>query len=146
MVERIAVSTVIYNKKRGKVIGTLRANDPTDRLANLWGLPAASLRGTEIEEDAIKRIGWQKLGTTITPVQLLGQKTEIISDGVRLTVRLWEARARSLPNFKLRDENEAGVSQYVTWRWMSPDEFVPTARKGSLCTQILLQKEGVVYE
>lgn len=144
--ERTAISAVIYNENRSHVIAILRADDPSDRLANLWGLPAVGLRGTENDQMAIERIGRQKLGAPLSPSRLLGEKTALITNDVRLTMRLWEASAKALPNFSLRDMSEVGVSQYVTWQWMEPYKLVPTAQKGSLCTQVLLRAERIAYE
>ena len=145
-VERISVSAAIYNESRNMVVGILRTNDPSDRLANLWGLPAASLSEVEDDQAAIERIGWQKLGTTLTPVRQIGEKTAMITDELRLTMHLWEATLSELPDFARRNMRDSEVSQYVMWAWMMPEQLIPTAKKGSLCTQLLLKSEGIIYE
>lgn len=145
-VEHTSISAAIFDASRTKVVGILRANDPEDRLAGLWGLPAVSLRGVENDHDAILRIGKQKLGTILTPIMLLGEKTAMVSEVLELTLRLWEASFENPPDFNQRDLTDKTVSQYVTWAWKSPDELIPAARKKSLCTQLLLENRGIIYD
>lgn len=146
MHELIAISAAIFSPDRGKVLAIKRSQDPRDILAGLWGLPAVLLAAQETEYRGVARIGWQKLGTEVQPVNFIGEKTHQKSRNLQLTMRVWECAIDSDPHFSRRDMQDPHVSQYVDWQWMDPKALIPTAQKGSLCTQLLLESKGIIYE
>lgn len=146
MHERVALSAVIFSDNRSSVIGVKRSDDPEDIFARLWGIPAITLRQDEGEFEGIARIGWQKLGTVIQTERFVGEKSAERPGNMILRMRLWECIMNEEPDFSKRDLTEQGISQYITWRWMAPDELIITAQKGSLCTQLLLASQGIIYE
>ncbi len=146
MHEQIAVSAAIFSPDKHKVLAIKREQHPADILAGLWGLPAVSLVVQETEDQGVARIGWQKLGIEVRPVNFIGQKTHQRSRNLQLTMRLWECAIDSDPDFSRRDMQDPHVSQYVSWQWLEPQALIPTAQKGSLCTQVLLESKGIIYE
>jgi 8-oxo-dGTP diphosphatase len=116
----------------------VRRPDDDESLPGEWGLPAATLRGSETEEDAVRRAGREKLGLEVRPLRPLGA-AEDERPGYRIVMCDWAAEiaagAPSVPQ-------PAGGTQYESWRWGAPAELVPAARRGSLCARVLLRERN----
>jgi 8-oxo-dGTP diphosphatase len=116
----------------------VRRPDDDESLPGLWGLPAASLREGESERDALLRVGRDKLGVEVEPVELVGADEEE-RPGHRIAMRDWTARIVSgEPAVPQAGEG----TQYVDWRWGDPGELAPAARAGSVCARVLLRALG----
>lgn len=146
MRELLAISAAIFSPNKDTVLAIKRKNHPTDILAGLWGLPAVSLTTLETDAHGVARIGWQKLGTSVQPIEFIGQKSHPRSQNLLLTMRLWECSIEHDPDFSRRDMANSHVNQYADWQWMEPKVLIATAQKGSLCTQLLLESKGIIYE
>jgi 8-oxo-dGTP diphosphatase len=117
----------------GGLLLVLRPDDD-ESLPGVWGLPAATCSAAETEEDALRRAGREKLGVEVEPVEPLGR------DG---TMMGWRARIVSgEPSVPQPGPN----TQYVALRWGEPSELVPAARRGSLCSRVLLRARGIDWE
>jgi ADP-ribose pyrophosphatase YjhB (NUDIX family) len=114
----------------------VRRPDDDESLPGVWGLPAATLRHGESEQDALRRAGREKLGVAVVPLRPIGEE-EGERPGYRLVMRDWdvaiEAGRPSVP------QPGAGT-QYVELRWGQPGELEPAARAGSLCARVLLRE------
>lgn len=109
------------------------ADDP--ELPNLWGLPAATLRGDEGWDDAARRAAEGKLGVQIELQRELHRGRIERKDYV-LEMRLMRARiAAGTPSVPQPD---TGVTQYADWRWGRTEDLVPAAEKGSLCSRLYI--------
>ena len=116
----------------------VRRPDDDDSLPGLWGLPAASLREGESEREALLRVGRDKLGVEVEPLEPIGED-EAERDDHRIQMRDWSARiAAGVPAVPQRGEG----TQYVEWRWGDPAELAPAARAGSVCARVLLRALG----
>ena len=116
----------------------VRRPDDDDSLPGLWGLPAASLREGESEREALLRVGRDKLGVEVEPLEPIGED-EAERDDHRIQMRDWSARmAARVPAVPQRGEG----TQYVEWRWADPAELAPAARAGSVCARVLLRALG----
>jgi ADP-ribose pyrophosphatase YjhB (NUDIX family) len=116
----------------------VRRPDDDDSLPGLWGLPAASLGEGESEHEALLRVGREKLGVEVEPLEPIGDD-EAERPGHRIPMRDWSARIvagePAVP--------QAGQgTQYVEWRWGDPAELAPAARAGSVCARVLLRALG----
>ena len=110
-----------------------RPDDDAD-LPGVWGLPAATLGEAETEEDAVRRGGREKLGVEVLPLRAIG------TDG---SMTDWEARiASGSPAVPQPGPN----TQYAAMRWGEPRELVPAARRGSLCSRVLLRARGLDWD
>jgi 8-oxo-dGTP diphosphatase len=120
----------------------VRRPDDDESLPGEWGLPAATLRDRETEEDALRRAGRDKLGVDIKPLWPLG---EAVDDrpGYRIVMRDWAAEIVS--GTPAVPQRGAGT-QYQDLRWGKPAELVPAARSGSLCARILLRERGIAAD
>jgi ADP-ribose pyrophosphatase YjhB (NUDIX family) len=117
----------------------VRRPEGDESLPGAWGLPAATLRQGESEEDAVRRAGREKLGVEVRPLRPLGEASGERSE-YRIVMRDWEAeivaREPAVPG--------AGEgTQYEALRWGQAAELAPAARRGSLCAQVLLRERGI---
>jgi ADP-ribose pyrophosphatase YjhB (NUDIX family) len=99
----------------------------------VWGLPAASLAEGESEEEAVRRAGREKLGIDVRPLEAIG--TEGFMTDFRAEIVTGEpAVQRAGPN-----------TQYAEVKWGELAALVPAARKGSLCSSVLLRARGMEW-
>jgi 8-oxo-dGTP pyrophosphatase MutT (NUDIX family) len=116
----------------------VRRPDDDDSLPGLWGLPAASLHVGESEQEALARVGREKLGVVVEPLRAIGEE-EAERTGYRIAMRDWAARiVAGEPEVPQAGEG----TQYVEWRWGDPAELAPAARAGSVCARVLLRALG----
>jgi 8-oxo-dGTP diphosphatase len=117
----------------------VRRPEGDESLPGAWGLPAVTLRPEEVEEDAVRRAGRDKLGVEVRPVRALGE-TSAERPAYRIVMRDWEVEiAAGEPNVPQPGEG----TQYVSLRWGAAAELVPAARRGSLCARVLLRERGI---
>jgi 8-oxo-dGTP pyrophosphatase MutT (NUDIX family) len=112
----------------------VRRPDDDESLPGVWGLPAASLRREESEEEAVRRAGREKLGVEVLPLQPIGK------DGGMTD---WETRiVEGRPSVPQPGPN----TQYAQLRWGDPRDLVPAARQGSLCSRVLLRARDLEWD
>lgn len=145
--ERIhdVVSAAIFSPDRREILAVLRPEDDEDALSGMWGLPALRMFLDESEEDAVRRIGPIKLGTETEPVQRFGSKQGDRQYG-KIELSVWESTVSGEPDFSRRDTSNPDMTQYERWEWTEPETFIPAAQRGSLCSQILLEYIGIIYD
>ena len=110
-----------------------RPDDDAD-LPGVWGLPAASLAEGESERDAVRRAGREKLGVELHPLRPLGEE---------LTMTDWLVEIVAGEPFVPQDGPN---TQYTELRWGEAAELMPAARRGSLCSRVLLRARGLDWE
>lgn len=135
-----SVALVIREPESGRrVLAVLRPPDD-EELPDAWGLPAASLGGSESWEQAVRRAGREKLGVEVEAGGVLAEGSQERPD-YRLEMRLYAARiARGQPEPRVGRPLE-GATRYADWRWADPAELEPAAARGSLCTRLFLQRD-----
>jgi ADP-ribose pyrophosphatase YjhB (NUDIX family) len=110
-----------------------------ESLPGEWGLPAATLRPGESEEDALRRAGRDKLGVEVRPLRALGEAEDERS-AYRIVMRDWEVEIASgepvVPQ-------PGDGTQYESLRWGEAAELAPAARRGSVCARVLLRERGI---
>jgi ADP-ribose pyrophosphatase YjhB (NUDIX family) len=131
-----SVSLVI---ERDDALLLVRRPERDESLPGEWGLPAATLRPGEDEEDAVRRAGRDKLGVEVRPVRALGE-AEDERPAYRIRMRDWAVEiAAGEPVVPQPGEG----TQYESCRWGDPAELLPAARRGSLCARVLLRERGI---
>ncbi len=129
--------SVAWDGDPSQVLLVLRPQDDPD-LPDVWGLPAVSLRTGESWEEAVARVGREKLGVRLGPGRLLAEGEGAREQGW-LRMRLYEARVeKGTPHVP---QPVAGVTQYASWRWGRAADLEPGARRGSLCCRLFLARE-----
>jgi len=122
---------------RERVLLVQRPDAPGEELPGVWGLPAASLRPGEGEEEAARRVGWQKLGCGVRLLRVLGRGVQDRT-GYRLEMAVYEAELEEqVPRLPPTGEEE--VTYYVAWRFGRPEDLREAAAKGSLCARVALR-------
>jgi ADP-ribose pyrophosphatase YjhB (NUDIX family) len=117
----------------------VRRLEGDESLPGEWGLPAATLRPGEAEEDAVRRAGRDKLGVEVSPLRALGE-AEDERPAYRIRMRDWAVEITAgEPAVPQLGEG----TQYEACRWGDPAELVPAARHGSLCARVLLRERGI---
>jgi ADP-ribose pyrophosphatase YjhB (NUDIX family) len=117
----------------------VRRPEGDESLPGEWGLPAATLRKGEGEEDAVRRAGRDKLGVEVRPLRVLGEASGE-RPAYRILMRDWEVEvAAGDPVVPQPGEG----TQYEGLRWGDAAELVPAARRGSLCARVLLRERGI---
>jgi 8-oxo-dGTP diphosphatase len=113
-----------------------------ESLPGEWGLPAATLRPGEAEEDAVRRAGRDKLGVEVRPLRALGEE-EDERPAYRIRMRDWAVEiAAGEPTVPQPGEG----TQYESLRWGDVAELVAAARHGSLCARVLLRERGIARD
>lgn len=138
-----AVAVVLVNpRNKAEVLAVKRPADD-DALPNVWGLPAVMVKGGELPQDAVKRLGVEKLSTEIKETTFLGIKT-----GERDTYHLilMDIQAELIgPEPSVAAASTTGT-KYVDQQWVSDHSiFKDAAAKGSLCSQIFLESKGIEW-
>ncbi len=131
-----------------RVVAVLRPKSSGDPLGGLWGLPAATARDGESEDEAASRVLKDKLGLQVPAGGLTrineGQRDDgANSQSMTVYAMVWDENSPlpiSLPA-RSADSREA-VTLYEDWRWATPDDLQETARQGSLCTRLYLEWLG----
>lgn len=134
-----SVSLVIERDERVLLV---RRPDGDESLPGEWGLPAATLRPGEDEEEAVRRAGRDKLGVEVRPLRAIG-KADGERPAYRIRMRDWSVQITAgEPAVPQPGEG----TQYDRCRWGDPSELAPAARRGSLCARVLLRERGIAPE
>jgi ADP-ribose pyrophosphatase YjhB (NUDIX family) len=114
----------------------VRRPEDDESLPGEWGLPAATLRPDETEEDAVRRAGRDKLGVEVRLLRVLGEASGE-RPRYRILMRDWAVEIMAgQPEVPQAGEG----TQYESWRWGGSSDLVPAARHGSLCARVLLRE------
>ena len=116
--------------RNGDRLLALRRPDDDDELPGIWGLPAGSFRHSETLGDLIRRIGQEKLGVRLSPVQKIAEGVRD-RPAYRLEMELWEAAMDGQPIVS-------------NWQWASRELLKPGRDSGSLCCTLALKGENRV--
>jgi len=129
-----SVSFVIYHKDRTRFLLVKRPPEE-DRLPDVWGLPAGSLKEGETFEEAVIRSGREKLGVELKIVRKMGEG-EIDRGDYRLRMKAYEVEI--IHGEPQVPQPIRGITQYTQWKWGRPEDLVEAAQKGSLCCRLYL--------
>jgi hypothetical protein len=124
--------SVVVQRPEGVLL--VRRPDEDPDLPGAWGLPAVSLAPGESEEDGVRRAGRDKLGVELRPLRAIGADS---------TMTDWEAE---LTGGEPAVPQPGPNTQYAALRWGEPSELVPAARRGSLCSRVLLRARGLDWD
>lgn len=134
-----SVALVVYPPgERGRFVVVRRPTGPEEELPDVWGLPAATLRLGETDEEAVHRLSRTKLGTAVRVVGELAQGAQD-RPGYRLEMTVYEAElAGPEPNLP-HPPPEPEVTYYTAWRWADSRALVEACERGSLCARLALE-------
>lgn len=136
---REAVSVVIRDRRSPSTVLQVRRPPDDEDLPDAWGLPAASRRGDESWEATVRRAGWEKLGVRLRVGRVIGEGTLERTDYV-LHMRLYEASITG--GRPAVPQAHPAVTQYTALAWARSARLRDSARRGSLCSRLLLAAES----
>lgn len=140
---KCSVAAVVRNPANPREFLAVQRPPDDDRLPNVWGLPAVSLRPGELPEEGLRRIGAEKLGTRLEPARFVGIKAADRGDHQLILMDI-EARLAGDPPSVARATTAS--TRYVDQRWTEDLSLLrPAARMGSVCSQVLLDEAGMEY-
>lgn len=141
---KFSVAVVLVNPNNEKEVLVVQRPPDDDYIPNIWGLPAATLRGNELPEEIAMRVGKEKLGTEIKPESMLGIKR---FDRGEYELILMDIKAKLVgPEPDVKSANTESTV-YVDQKWTSDFSIlIPGAKQGSLCDRIFLESMGISWE
>ncbi len=110
--------------RKGDEILTVRRPDDDDELPGIWGLPAGTYGPGETLEALVKRIGRDKLGVDLWPLDVLAEGSQ--------------NRANYSLEMALVEAEMVGVPRQAEWRWALPGALKVGQGRGSLCCDLAL--------
>lgn len=122
--KRVKRSVAVLVRRDGKLLA-LRRPDDDDELPGVWGLPAGSFRRSETRADLVGRIGRDKLGAHLEPVDVVASGRQE-RPTYTLQMELVEARLDGDP--KIGD-----------WQWAAEAILEPGRDRNSFCCRLALQ-------
>lgn len=140
---KISVAVFLINPQDTNEFFIVKRPPDDDRLPNVWGLPAVTITNDELPEDAVRRLGKEKLNTKIEPTGFVGIKHADRGDHDFILMDIKAKLSGNEPEVtKAKTEN----TKYVDQKWTSDlNQLKEAARKGSLCSQIVLDKNSISY-
>ena len=132
---RRAVAVAVL-RDDGLVLAVLRPDEPGEELPGVWGLPALTLRAGESPEAGMRRLGREKLGARLTPLDVLAESQER-RESYTLHMTVYEASLAGEPRLPPRKPSAAGTL-YEAIEWRPAASFREAAQAGSLCCRLLL--------
>jgi ADP-ribose pyrophosphatase YjhB (NUDIX family) len=140
---KCAVAAVVRNPADGREFLAVQRPPDDDRLPNVWGLPAVSLAPGELPEAGLRRIGREKLGVELEPTRFVGIGSLDRGDYELIRMDIEAGVVSGTPSVRLA---ETAATRYVDQRWTSDLTLLrEAARRGSLCSRLLLEASGVEY-
>lgn len=140
---KCSVAAVVRHPEHPRQFLAVRRPPDDDRLPDVWGLPAVSLHPGELPEAALRRIGEEKLGTRIEPTRFIGIKS---ADRGEYELILMDIEARLAGASPSVARATTSATRYVDQQWTEDASLLlDAARRGSLCSQVLLDEAGIQY-
>jgi ADP-ribose pyrophosphatase YjhB (NUDIX family) len=140
---KCSVASYLLNPRNEKEFLVIKRPSDDDVLPNLWGLPAVTLKRGELPEQAVARIGIEKLNTIIEPVSFLVIKSTERKD---YELILMDIKTRLVGPEPMVANAKTKNTKYVDQKWTSDLNLLKkSASKGSLCSQILLDVNNIQY-
>ena len=126
----------------GLVLAVRRPDEPGEELPGVWGLPAVTLREGESPEDGVRRLGREKLGVDLTPLESLAEgeqrrPSRLAGKDYTLHMTVYAASMTGEPRLPPRaDDNTATLYEAIDW--LESSTLQPAAAAGSLCCELFL--------
>jgi ADP-ribose pyrophosphatase YjhB (NUDIX family) len=140
---KLAVAVYLVNPANEQEFLAVKRPVDAHSLPGVWGLPAVTLRPGESVTDGIKRVGEEKLSTIIEPEEFLGVKA---GDRASHHLVLMDFKAKLVGQTPSVKDGVTDATKYEDQQWTSDVTILrEAASKGSLCSQIILDRLGLKY-
>jgi len=141
---KFAIAVALINPNNASEVLAVKRPANDDSLPNVWGLPAIVPKDGELPEDAVKRLGVEKLATEIEATSYIGIKRSDRNTYELILMDIETELKGVEPSVK--DATTTGT-KYVDQQWTSDYSiFKEAAIKGSLCSRIFLESKEISWE
>lgn len=141
---KFSIAVALINPNNASEVLAVKRPVNDDNLPNVWGLPAITPKDGELPEDAVKRLGIEKLATEIGATSYIGIKRADRNTYELILMDIQAELKGREPSVK--DATTTGT-KYVDQQWTSDYSiFKEAAAKGSLCSRIFLESKGMSWE
>lgn len=140
---KFSIAVVLLNPENSSEFLAVKRPSDDDNLPNAWGLPAFTVKNGELPEEAVRRLGIEKLATNIEAVSFIGIDS-VEKDEYNLILMDILAKLKG----EQPSVNRAVTSgtKYIDQQWTSNyDILKEAASKGSLCSKIFLKSKGLTW-
>lgn len=140
-VKYVVAVVLTSNDKPGQFLIVKRPDDDPD-LGGAWGLPAVTMVGDELPEQAASRVCQEKLACKATSDRFIGLMFQKRNNYDMFLMDIEMRVYGDMPDFtKASTEHTA----YVDQKWASdPLDLMPSAKHGSCCSSIFLTDRGLL--
>jgi 8-oxo-dGTP diphosphatase len=140
---KFAIAIALYNPNNLSEVLAVKRPESDSSLPNVWGLPAIVVNENELPEDAVKRLGVEKLSTEIKAVSYLGIMQ---ADRGEFELILMDMEGQLLGDEPSVFKATTKGTKYTDQKWTSDYSiFNEAAIKGSLCSRIFLKSKGLSW-
>lgn len=137
----IKESVAFYALNADSAFLAIKRSDDDESLPGVWGLPAASVRPGESQEDAIKRAARDKLGLEVEALRYTGDDRQ---DRGSYNLHLSEYEVKIISGVPHILNTDSTTSHYAAFQWSQDPELLrEAAERGSSCSRIFLRNKGL---
>lgn len=140
---KFSIAVVILNPENPSEFLAVKRPPNDDSLPNVWGLPAVTVKNGELPEEAVKKLGIEKLATEIEAVSFVGVDSAE-RDTYNLILMDIQAELKGIQPSVAKASTSG--TKYTDQQWTSNyDILKEAAEKGSLCSRIFLKSKGLTW-
>lgn len=137
---KCSVAAVVRSPAHPGAFLAVRRPPDDDRLPDVWGLPAVTLTDGELPEDAVRRLGREKLGTELEARSFVGIRAADRGDYLLILMDIEAEVTGPAPDVHAA---RTPATAYVDQRWSESVEILrEAAERGSVCARILVEAGG----
>jgi len=141
---KFSVAVVVKNPKNSLEVLAVKRDSLDEQFPGVWALPASVLKEGELPEEAVVRIGEEKLATSLKAVRTIGIRSADRGEYESILMNIEAELIGKEPSVK--DAHTQG-SKYVDQMWTSDYSILfEAARQGGLCDRIFLESKGIRWE
>jgi len=141
--KQFAIAAVVIDPRDESRFLAVKRPSHAKSLPDVWGLPAIIVKHDEKPEMAVIRLAWEKLNTQ---VEFLGCLDLASIDRGDYELTLMDVVVRLVGKEPSVWEASTKQTKYVQQQWTDDLSILQeAASKGSICSRILLQSQGITY-
>lgn len=141
--KQFAIAAIVINPVDANKFLIVKRPSNAKSLPDVWGLPAITVRSGERPEAAVARLAEEKLDTQVKLIGCLGIDSR---DKGEHELTLMDVVVKLVGKEPSVSKALTKQTKYVQQQWTDDLSMLQeAASKGSVCSKILLQSQGVSY-
>ena len=142
--KQFAIAAVVIDPTDESKFLAVKRPPHANSLPNVWGLPAIIVKNSEQPEIATARLAREKLNTQVEFLGCLGIAS---MDRGEYELTLMDVVVRLVGKEPSVKEAPTKQTKYVQQQWTNDLSILEEAAlKGSVCSRILLESQGITYQ